>query len=72
MTKGKIYLREGDHYVGPFHRRKDAELFLILIETCGESSEGIEIVELGVQPAASAIRVTSQATETFSFDAAQA
>ncbi len=46
MPRKKIYLRNGHEYVGPFYRREDAVRFLILIESSGESSEGIEIVEL--------------------------
>ncbi len=41
-----IYLREADEYVGPFAGRGDAERFLILMASCGESLEGIEIVEI--------------------------
>ena len=42
----KIYLHEADEYVGPFRSLKDAERFIALMEWFGESSEGIEIVEL--------------------------
>lgn len=41
-----IYLREADEYVGPFAGRGDAERFLILMRSFGESLEGIEIVEI--------------------------
>ncbi len=47
MCRGKFYLREGNQCVGPFHSRGDAERFIILIEASGESSEGIEILEIG-------------------------
>ncbi len=44
----RIYLREADEYVGPFCKRRDAERFLELMELFGESSEGIEVIELEV------------------------
>ncbi len=48
-----IYLQEADEYVGPFHSRGDAERFLVLMRSFGESLEGIEIVEIdGVANAA--------------------
>jgi hypothetical protein len=40
-----IYVRESYEYVGPFASRGDAERFLILMTSFGESLEGIEIVE---------------------------
>ncbi len=41
-----IYVREMDEYVGPFLSRRDAEIFLALMANCGESLEGIEIIEI--------------------------
>lgn len=41
-----IYVHQMDEYVGPFLTRRDAEVFLTLMSTCGESLEGIEIVEI--------------------------
>ncbi len=46
MLRKGIYLREEGQYVGPFHTREDAELFLIAMEASGESLEGIEILEI--------------------------
>ena len=46
MERKGIYLREKDEYVGPFCSRGDAERFLIAMTLCGESLEGIEIVEI--------------------------
>ena len=46
MRRFRIYLRERDEQVGPFHSRQDAERFLVLMELFGVSREGIEIVEL--------------------------
>ena len=46
MRKLGIYLHEGNEYVGPFRTREDAERFLILMESYGESREGIEITNL--------------------------
>jgi hypothetical protein len=48
VRKAEIYLREGFFNIGPFCSREDAESFLILMELLGESSEGIEIVEVNV------------------------
>lgn len=42
----KVYLHEADEYVGPFHSLADATVFLIMMEWCGVSSAGIEIVEM--------------------------
>ncbi len=41
-----IYLREADEFVGPFAGRGDAERFLFLMTSLGESLVGIEIVEI--------------------------
>ncbi len=41
-----VYLREANEYVGPFASRGDAERFLTLMASFGESLEGIEIVEI--------------------------
>ena len=46
MSRNGIYLREGAEYVGPFYSREDAERFLVLMEFCGESREGIENVKM--------------------------
>ncbi len=46
ISRDGIYLREGAEYVGPFYSREDAERFLVLMEFCGESREGIEIVKM--------------------------
>jgi len=46
MERKGIYLREKDELVGPFCSRGDAERFLIAMTLCGESLEGIEIVEI--------------------------
>ena len=41
-----IYLRKGGgQYVGPFKSRKDAELFIKLMELCGENWADTEVVE---------------------------
>ncbi len=58
MSK-QIYLREADEYVGPFAGRGDAERFLVLMTSFGESLEGIEIVEIDLvtDPAPNAVSV---------------
>ncbi len=42
------YLREADEYIGPFTRRSDAEVFLALMLSSGESIKGIEIIEIDI------------------------
>jgi hypothetical protein len=46
VAREGIYLREDGELVGPFETWGDAERFLELMEILGESSEGIEIVEI--------------------------
>ncbi len=46
MKRTCVYLREGEFHIGPFYSRRDAELFLILMEWHGTSRKGIDIVEL--------------------------
>ncbi len=53
-----IYLREADEYVGPFATRGDAERFLTLMLSSGESLEDIELVEIDIV-ATSALSVVS-------------
>ncbi len=53
-----VYLRESDEYVGPFATREDAERFLTLMLSSGESLEDIELVEIDIV-ATSALNVVS-------------
>ena len=46
MGMKEFYLHEKDAYVGPFCSRRDAERFVALMVTFGQSPEGIEVVEL--------------------------
>jgi hypothetical protein len=41
-----IYVHEGKAFVGPFATHKDAQHFIRLIELFGESTEGIEVLDL--------------------------
>ncbi len=53
-----VYLRESDEYVGPFATREDAERFLTLMLSSGESLEDIDLVEIDIV-ATSALNVVS-------------
>ncbi len=60
MIRKGIYVREEDEYVGPFNSREDAERFLVLVELSGESSKGIEIVEIDNAAAAVSKAVSAE------------
>ncbi len=47
MRGKRLYLREGGgQYAGPFESHGDAEGFIQMMESCGESCDSVEIVEI--------------------------